>query len=192
MCTSIPRFLILVAPPAILAMLAILGTGSPPPDRGKKLHAGDEARPEVILRKFRQAPDSADRRLAQAAYQEGLAVLNRQVAPDLRWGPAYKAFCYSALLQPTSPALWHCAEALIGTARGMTGPEEAALRRAALAHTGMDLTSALVIDELDHGLTTEQRALAQRDRDCIAGYLGEHHGNQHRCGAAATVMEQVR
>jgi hypothetical protein len=85
-----------------LAILAIVAACSPQPDQGLKLQAGDEARPEVILRKFRLGTDDADHRLAQAVYDDGLAVMNRQVAPELRWGPAYKAFCYSAQLHPGS------------------------------------------------------------------------------------------
>ncbi|AUB80055.1 hypothetical protein [Candidatus Thiodictyon syntrophicum] len=182
------RSLALVGP---LAILAIVAGCSPQPDGELKLQAGDEARPEVILRKFRLGTDDADRWLAQAVYDDGLAVMNRQVAPELRWGPAYKAFCYSAQLHPTAQSLWHCADVLVGSAQGMTGPEAPALRRAVLWRIAMLFTSALVLDQFDRGLTTEQRAQAQRDRDCIADYLSDHHGYRPRCGTAALLIDQA-
>jgi hypothetical protein len=178
-------------PFSLLAILWLTSACAPEADKDFKLQAGDEARPELILRKHLSGTNEQDRRIAKSAYEDGTVLRRRQVAPELRWGPVYKAFCESALRHPTSPALVACADAAIQSMKLSDAADTSVHRRNLLGRVCMVLTSALVLDELDRGLTPEQRSLAKADRDCVADYLSDYgHGRKH-CGPVAVLFPET-
>ncbi len=172
------------------ATLALLSACARPPTPDFKLQSGDEARPELVIRKHLLGTNAEDRRIARAAYEDGERSRQREIAPSLRWGPVYKALCLSAQLDPTPSALIGCGEAGVQTLRHSDQPGPREQRLSFLSHVALVLTSALVLDELESQLTPEKRAQAQRHRDCITQYLSDHRDRPHRsrCGPVAVLL----
>lgn len=182
--------------PALLYLSATLGicptsACTSKTDTSFRLDAGDEAKPELILRKHLLGTGDEDRRIARLAYEDGLNLRRRQVASELRWGPVFKAFCVSAQMHPTSSALVACGDAAIQSAKHSDHAKSNAQYSGVFAHVGMVLTSALVLDELDRGLTPEQRSQAETDRACIVEYLRNPESTKGRCGAVAVLLPEL-
>lgn len=172
------------------ANLALLSACARPPSTDFKLQPGDEARPELVIRKHLLGTSAEDRRIARAAYEDGERSRQREIAPALRWGPVYKALCLSAQLDPIPSVLIGCGEAGVQAVRYSDQPGPREQRLSFLSHVAMVLTSALVLDELESQLTPKQRMQTQRDRDCITEYLRDYRDRPHRprCGPISALL----